>query len=516
MKFYTPCNNLPFQSVYRVKGGTEMDGPNRLEELVNTYETTLYRAALAILGDAHEAEDAVQDAFLRCLEKAPDFESPAHARAWLLRVTVNGCKSRLRAPWRRRTAPLLDAYPAAAPEEAETRFSYSGQKQSWIIELDEDVLELSPGLNFLDIAPDSPSAGLRALWAELSAQTSPLPGDETYTEHNGLISIKREIQLADYLTDFPLSVDRLVYTAWAADREFGTSQYDTSINAEELTRRFRAYFPIPVPEGLAMEISMTPDASGQLLSACFLTLDSSLLTLQADCVSTGEGVLFALCAGGSMAKALDGSGIPGGWGIYRLSPGGDLETVYSIPNGGRAMAFWSDGDGTLFLLTEEKGAFLLTLLDVDTLTPVATQELFPAAEGAPHPQVFPQSDGSFCLLSAGDFLAVLNRRSGAWVVDFTADTSLQSSLGCPLSTPSSRLSLCYDGTRLAITGPCPSTKSEYFLAVYTADGLEYLGGYTSSLYGNHPPDCYPWGSWQDGSCRSIALEPSLPGTETAS
>ena len=112
MKFYTPCNNLPFQSVYRVKGGTEMDGPNRLEELVNTYETTLYRAALAILGDAHEAEDAVQDAFLRCLEKAPDFESPAHARAWLLRVTVNGCKSRLRARRRHPWVELLDVYPA--------------------------------------------------------------------------------------------------------------------------------------------------------------------------------------------------------------------------------------------------------------------------------------------------------------------------------------------------------------------------------------------------------------------
>ena len=66
-------------------------------------------------------------------------------------------------------------FPAAAPEEAETRFSYSGQKQSWIIELDEDVLELSPGLNFLDIAPDSPSTGLRALWAGLAAQTAPLP-----------------------------------------------------------------------------------------------------------------------------------------------------------------------------------------------------------------------------------------------------------------------------------------------------------------------------------------------------
>ena len=90
---------------------------NRLETLLFQYENTLYRAALAILGDAHEAEDAVQDAYLRYLEKAPDFESPAHEKAWLLRVTVNGCKSRLRSPWRRRTAPLLDTYPAAGPEE---------------------------------------------------------------------------------------------------------------------------------------------------------------------------------------------------------------------------------------------------------------------------------------------------------------------------------------------------------------------------------------------------------------
>lgn len=91
--------------------------PNRLEALIQIHQNTLYRAALAILGDAHEAEDAVQDAFLRCLEKGPEFESPAHEKAWLLRVTVNGCKSRLRSPWRRRTAPLLDTYPAAGPEE---------------------------------------------------------------------------------------------------------------------------------------------------------------------------------------------------------------------------------------------------------------------------------------------------------------------------------------------------------------------------------------------------------------
>ncbi len=94
-----------------------MTESNWLEEQIRAYENTLYRAALAMLGDPQEAEDVVQDTFLRLWEKAPVLESPAHERAWLLKVTVNSCKSRLRAPWRRRTVPLLDSYPAANPEE---------------------------------------------------------------------------------------------------------------------------------------------------------------------------------------------------------------------------------------------------------------------------------------------------------------------------------------------------------------------------------------------------------------
>lgn len=91
--------------------------PDRLEQAAQQYEDTLYRAALSILADAAEAEDAVQDAFLKYWEKSPAFESPDHEKAWLIRVTVNGCKSRLRSPWRRRAAPLLESYPAPGPEE---------------------------------------------------------------------------------------------------------------------------------------------------------------------------------------------------------------------------------------------------------------------------------------------------------------------------------------------------------------------------------------------------------------
>lgn len=86
------------------------------EALVTQNENRLYRAALAILGDPHEAEDAVQDAFVRYLEKAPDgLENPS---AWLTRVLVNGCKSRLRLAWRR-VGPLPDTLPAPGPEERE-------------------------------------------------------------------------------------------------------------------------------------------------------------------------------------------------------------------------------------------------------------------------------------------------------------------------------------------------------------------------------------------------------------
>lgn len=94
-----------------------MPDPSRLEEIVRTHENTLYRAALAVLADPEEARDAVQDAFLALLTKDPEFESPEHQRAWLLRVTVNACKDRLRAQRRHPTLPLLETYPAAVPEE---------------------------------------------------------------------------------------------------------------------------------------------------------------------------------------------------------------------------------------------------------------------------------------------------------------------------------------------------------------------------------------------------------------
>lgn len=84
--------------------------------LVTENENRLYRAALAILGSPQEAEDAVQDAFVKYLERAPkDLENP---NPWLMRVLVNGCKSRLRLAWRQ-VGELPEDLPAPSVEERE-------------------------------------------------------------------------------------------------------------------------------------------------------------------------------------------------------------------------------------------------------------------------------------------------------------------------------------------------------------------------------------------------------------
>lgn len=95
-----------------------MEHPNRLETLIDTHTNTLYRTALAILGNPAEAEDAVQDTFLRYLETRPQLRNSEHEKAWLLRVIINACRSRLRAAKRHPLTELLASYPAHGPEES--------------------------------------------------------------------------------------------------------------------------------------------------------------------------------------------------------------------------------------------------------------------------------------------------------------------------------------------------------------------------------------------------------------
>ena len=69
--------------------------------LVDKYIDTVFRVALNYLRNPSDAEDVTQNVFEKLLRQRKPFESEAHIKHWLIRVTVNECKHLLRSPWRK-------------------------------------------------------------------------------------------------------------------------------------------------------------------------------------------------------------------------------------------------------------------------------------------------------------------------------------------------------------------------------------------------------------------------------
>ena len=79
------------------------------EEQVRRWGDMVWRLALARTASRHDAEDVFQEVFLRYFRHEDKFQTDEHRKAWLLRCTVNRCKSVTASPWRRRTVPLETA-----------------------------------------------------------------------------------------------------------------------------------------------------------------------------------------------------------------------------------------------------------------------------------------------------------------------------------------------------------------------------------------------------------------------
>ena len=80
--------------------------PSELAAVAGRYRDMIYRVALHWCGHPQEAEDATQDTLLKLCATHRTFADEEHLKSWLIRVTINHCKSRLRAPWHTRRLPL--------------------------------------------------------------------------------------------------------------------------------------------------------------------------------------------------------------------------------------------------------------------------------------------------------------------------------------------------------------------------------------------------------------------------
>lgn len=83
--------------------------------LVREYSDMLLHLACTRLPSVSDAEDAVQEVFLRLLTAPVSFRDAGHEKAWLIRTTLHRA-SDIRRQAERRNLPLEEAAEQAAPE----------------------------------------------------------------------------------------------------------------------------------------------------------------------------------------------------------------------------------------------------------------------------------------------------------------------------------------------------------------------------------------------------------------
>jgi len=78
------------------------------EELVNRYEKKIYRLGLNLTGNPEDAEDVLQEAFLKAFEHLPEFRADARFYTWLVRIAINEGLMKLRKRRSDKSVPIED------------------------------------------------------------------------------------------------------------------------------------------------------------------------------------------------------------------------------------------------------------------------------------------------------------------------------------------------------------------------------------------------------------------------
>ena len=79
------------------------------ERIVNKYSNMILRIAMANLNHLEDAKDIIQEVFIK-LYKQKDFNSEEHLKNWLIRVTINQCRSVQRLFYRKNKISLDDVF----------------------------------------------------------------------------------------------------------------------------------------------------------------------------------------------------------------------------------------------------------------------------------------------------------------------------------------------------------------------------------------------------------------------
>jgi RNA polymerase sigma-70 factor (ECF subfamily) len=121
-----------------------------MEALFRRYHRPLFQTALRVLGNAEDAEDALQDGLLSAFRNLKRFEGRSQFSTWLTRIVINAALMRRRSA-KARPAVSLDETPREDELPASERFADDGPNPEQVFAstelreiISENLEELSP------------------------------------------------------------------------------------------------------------------------------------------------------------------------------------------------------------------------------------------------------------------------------------------------------------------------------------------------------------------------------------
>ena len=138
-------------------------------ELVRRYTRRVFAVCFRVLGSSGDAEDAVQETFVKLALNAESFRGDAKLSTWLYRVARNVCTDRIRYEARRPATPVDD--PATAAPEAMSEDHAAGRVTAITLEHALGQLDERSRTLLLLVAVDGLSYAEAAEVAELPVGT---------------------------------------------------------------------------------------------------------------------------------------------------------------------------------------------------------------------------------------------------------------------------------------------------------------------------------------------------------
>jgi RNA polymerase sigma-70 factor (ECF subfamily) len=159
--------------------------PGAFEALVVSYQSLAFRTAFVITGDASDAEEAAQDAFVKAHRALGRFRSGRPFRPWLLTIVANEARNRRRTRGRR-AALALRADPHAPGEDPETAALASERRERLLAAVErlrDDDREVLACRYFLELSEDETAAALGIARGTVKSRT-----------HRALERLQEELQ----------------------------------------------------------------------------------------------------------------------------------------------------------------------------------------------------------------------------------------------------------------------------------------------------------------------------------